>query len=200
MIPIRERTAKEGVEIHTMISARVYEGDPNQSIRILKARDYVSSCPGSIVELGCGTGDICGPFAKERDVRGYDCSPAALCEARGRFPKGNFYQAEIDSLRPRLGGTIVMCEFLEHVNDPIHLAQTWLPCFNYSVISHPLNEIALIRSGIDLSSGEHVWSFDDQDFKNWFAIGGHELIESEVFTMGSYRIVIGRGQRKGESQ
>jgi hypothetical protein len=195
MIAIRERTSKEGVDVHSNLS-RVYEGDGSHGPRIIKAREYVSNCPGAIVELGCGTGDICGPFSRERDVRGYDCSAAALCEARGRFPKASFYQSEIDSLRPRAGGVLVMCEFLEHINDPIHVAQAWLPCFEFSVISHPLNEIDLIRSGIDLSGGEHVWSYDTNDFTNWFAVGNHELVQSEVFQMGSYKIIIGRGVNK----
>lgn len=196
MISLYSRTHEEAVSKHAEINPRVYEECSNQRPRILRARDYVSETSGSIVELGCGTGDISGPFASTREVTGYDCNPSALCEARGRFPKGKFYQGNIEALRSRKCGALVLCEVLEHISDPLNLVDRWLPQAEYSVISHPLNEIALYRQGIDLSEGEHQWSFDRDDFEKWFELGGHRLVKSEVFQMGAYTVVIGLGKRE----
>lgn len=165
---------------------RLYEHDNCQAPRIKKAREYVSRCePASIVEFGCGTGDICGPWGFL--VHGIDANPESLAIARARYPLGNWNN---DST-PHLCDVIVLCEVLEHLEDPAGLVRKWLPRAKNSVISHPLNE----SLNSPLSGGEHQWSISEKDFDGWFEIGGHELVEKEQFQMGAYTIIIGRGRR-----
>lgn len=141
-----------------------------------------------ITELGCGTCDISGSFSFRNDVYAYDCNPEALEIALDRFPllkaTGPIPEAEPCDI-------LILCEFLEHIPDPLTLIKAWLPLAGEVVISHPLNG-DLVR---DLSGGEHQWSYNEEDFKRWFAIGGHEVIHQEIFQMGGYEIIIGRGKR-----
>ena len=63
--------------------------------RIERSRDYLTTCSTDerlrIIELGCGTLDISGPFSDENEVWGMECNIAAsdtervrtLAESRG---------------------------------------------------------------------------------------------------------------------
>lgn len=142
-----------------------------------------------ITELGCGTCDISGAFSFRNDVYAYDCNPAALDIAIERYP----LLCKVGPIpdEPQPSNVLIICEFLEHISDPQALVKAWLPLADEVVISHPLNG-DLVR---DLSGGEHQWSYNEEDFKQWFAIGGHEIVHQEIFQMGCYEIIIGRGKR-----
>jgi SAM-dependent methyltransferase len=148
----------------------------------------------NIVELGCGTGDISGPYAEKYKVIGLDVCAPAIEEAKVRYPQLLAHCADICTIPTLLGSILILCETLEHLANPEEICKTWLPNFEYSVISHPLE--GDVTPGVELSGGEHQWSFNRQDFENWFAIGGHELEDSCVFPMGGYNIILGRGRRK----
>jgi len=194
---LKERAADAGVEHHRKLEVRVYEGDWAQRPRIAKARALVGRAVAEvgrevhILELCCGTADISGPFAATCSVRGFDCNRAALEEAMRRFPRGAWQLAAVESLTPETCDVLILCETLEHLADPVGLVKASLPLAKHSVISHPLDE----PMGSGLSNGDHQWSFTLDDFKGWFALGGHELVEYELFEMGAYKAVIGRGRR-----
>ena len=172
---------------------RLYSEDGVQQRRIIRARGLVTLCVDQskglrIVELGCGTLDISGPFAKEHSVIGIDCNTKALEKARERWPNASVEMALPDPIPCDI---LVLCEFLEHLPDPGALVKAWLPLAKQCVISHPLDG----DLNGDLSGGEHQWSLNGADFRNWFALGGHSILNENVFRMGGYQIIMGREKR-----
>lgn len=191
MKALRKRTTEHGIAQHTAVVPRIYEIDDVQKERIERSRKLLNNCIGGrkglrIVELGCGTLDISGPFSKDQLVYGVECNQEAVQVASERWPEAHLNVLSLDS---EVCDIIVLCEFLEHIENPSELVANWLPKATHCVISHPLD--GDLKG--DLSAGEHQWSFSREDFVNWFTVGGHSLIESEVFTMGGYEIILGRG-------
>jgi hypothetical protein len=193
MKALRQRSIQDGIAVHSAIQPRVYESDSVHSFRIEQARNMVKDAIGGrkglrIVELGCGTLDISGPFSSDQNVYGVECNINAAAIASERWP---FAKINWCSLQPESCDVIVLCEFLEHIETPSELISGWLPLAKACVISHPLDGDLTD----DLSRGEHQWSFSMEDFLGWFELGGHSLVEHEVFKMGGYQIVLGRGAR-----
>jgi hypothetical protein len=193
MIALKQRDAEAGLAFHQTSEARVYFDDEVQKPRIQRSREALQKSLGAlkncrIIELGCGTLDISGPFSVEHRVCGVECNLEAGRIACERWPGAILNNI---SLQPESCEALVLCEFLEHVADPFSIVRDWLPLAKTCVISHPLNGDLTD----DLSGGEHQWSFDESDFANWFSLGGHRLIEHEVFKMGGYQIILGRGER-----
>jgi hypothetical protein len=194
MKSLQQRSPEAGITVHQSKEARVYSEDGVQKERIERSRAYLSSCIGGrkglrIVELGCGTMDISGPFSKDNLVYGVECNPESARIAVERWPDAH---VNVFSLQPEACDVLILCEFLEHIPEPSSLVSDWLPLAKQCVISHPLDGDI---TG-DLSAGEHQWSYSEEDFRNWFTIGGHELVEHEVFKMGGYQIILGRGRRQ----
>ena len=188
MKAMKERTAEAGELLHAMIAPRVYEGDWSHGERIDKTRALVAKTnAGTIIELGCGTADICGHFADNAAVWGYDCNEKALVLAMERYPS---LEVGLGIPEPRKCDCLILCEYLEHIPNPIEVIQAWLPLAKFSVISHPLDE----ELDSNLSAGEHQWSFDMEDFERWFTLGGHKLVEMEVFDM-PHKCILGLGER-----
>jgi len=166
-----------------------------QSDRVGKAREIIEAVrqddPSArkIIELGCSTGDISGYFAQTCDVIGVDVVPGAVAEAKRRYPMGRWLEARVESLTPEHCDILVLCEFLEHVADPILLAREWMPLAKHVVIGHPV-----VGSGDDPEPG-HLWAYDARDFDDWWRIGGHEMVRAYSFAMGPYQMVMGWGNR-----
>lgn len=199
MFALKPRTSEQGVDFHRTTPARIYEKDGCHGDRITKAREAVElalkladSPDPWICELGCGTGDISGHFTDRAKALLVDCNIEALKIVQQRFPLALTNVGPIDSFKPFKATVVVMCEILEHLQDPLSVVEKWLPMSEYAVISHPIDEPA----DSPLSAGEHQWSFNDFDFQLWFSMGNHELIERETFRMGSYTIALGVGKRK----
>ena len=192
MIALQRRTEEAGIIKHRAVNPRVYEEDGIHLPRILKARDYVmrvgSYANGVITELGCGAADISGHFTVAHRVHAYDCNPDSLKVARERH--GNFAATGVIP-EPHPSDVLIMCEFLEHLADPMAMVKAWLPLAQTAVISHPIEGD---MTG-DNSAGEHQWSLSEADFLGWFAAGGHEIVEQERFRMGGYNIAIARSRR-----
>lgn len=169
-----------------------------QNDRVMKARAIIARIldydgrRGSkwIVEPGCSTGDISGPFAGgNTTVYGIDVTPGAAHAARQKWPNMVVYQKEVEELDPIPCDILVLCEFLEHITDPVGFVKKWVPLAKYVVIGHPI-----VGDGSDPEPG-HPWAYYDEDFANWFPMGGHKLREAWEFPMG-YRMVIGWGERE----
>jgi hypothetical protein len=169
--------------------------EETQSDRVHKARELIANIvaadPGRklIVEPGCSSGDISGYFSADHDVMGFDIVPAAVDATRQRWPLMHVWEGEAELQLPLECDILVLCEFLEHIVDPIGFAQKWFPKAKHVVIGHPL-----VGGGEDPEHG-HVWAYESQDFDDWFTIGGYQMIEAYQFQMGSYPMVIGRGSR-----
>jgi len=190
---LKQRSADHGIQVHAAVKPRIYEQDDVQKDRIGRARKMVEAAIGGrkgirIVELGCGTMDISGPFSSAQHVYGVECNPESVAIATERYPHAHL---NVISLQPEACDVLILCEFLEHIENPSELVSNWLPLAKQCVISHPLN--GDLKE--DLSGGEHQWSFSKEDFDGWFQLGGHKLVAQEVFKMEGYQIVMGRGAR-----
>jgi hypothetical protein len=168
-----------------------------QTDRVNKARTLVSNIindyPGrtfTIVEPGCSAGDIAGFFSDVHNCYGFDIVPAAVTLSRQRYPLFHVEQAVVENVVPIECDILILCEFLEHVIDPVKLVKDWLPLAKHVVIGHPI-----VGDGSDPEPG-HMWAYTDEDYLAWFEMGGHTLVESYAFSMGYERMLIGRGQRK----
>ena len=178
--------------------ARVYAVDPIQQVRIQHARDavkkillkfkseYVSTAHSmkTIVELGCNTADISGAYSMGHVCHAWEISPQCVEYVARNFPWVKLHIEDIETATPMPCDLLILCEILEHLTDPNELVKKWLPQARYAVISSPLNG----DLEVDLSAGEHVFSFTDEDFQNFVRICGHEVIEQKAFAMGQYCI------------
>ena len=168
--------------------------EDTQAARVFKARELVGGClsslptPSNIVELGCSAGDILGIFSTLHNCLGYDVTPGAVKAARERYPKLIVIETAVENVEPHECDVLILCEFLEHIVDPIGLVEAWLPLAKTVVIGHPL-----VADGDDPEPG-HLWGYEPEDFDAWFPMGGHVLDEAYSFEMG-YHMVIGRGHR-----
>lgn len=143
----------------------------------------------SIIEPGCSAGDISGFFSESHDVWGNDVVPAAVAEARQRWPHMVVEEGVSEDFKPRGCDILVMCEFLEHIADPISFVKGWGTLAKYVVISHPL-----VGDGHDPEKG-HYWAYDIDDFRAWFEMSGHNVLYEGPFKMG-YHMILGVGVKK----
>jgi 2-polyprenyl-3-methyl-5-hydroxy-6-metoxy-1,4-benzoquinol methylase len=128
--------------------------------------------PLRIVELGCGSGDVTGPYsAPDRiystprgeihtqgiEVIGVDVVPQAVISVGQRYPNMTVLLSPVESLQPVDCDLLVMTEFLEHVADPVKITRDWMPHARWALIGHPLNE-----PDPPYEMG-HAWSYDVVD-------------------------------------
>jgi hypothetical protein len=210
---LHEKPAEEAFAHHRdNVPERVYEHDPTQSVRIAKSRALVALAlqflrgteqvlkPKRIIELGCGTADISGYFSWGHRVKGYEACPTHFPKTALRWPHmivpegkdepdRGLIQANIETLEPEACDILILCETLEHLGDPVGVCGKWLPLAKYAVISSPCRG-DFVGEGrnaqqADASGGEHVWSFDPQDFKDFLRAGAHQVLKHEEFLMGA---------------
>jgi hypothetical protein len=167
----------------------------SQTDRVMKAREIIRTILGElgkerarIVEPACSAGDISGFFSTDHDVFACDVVPYAVQLSRERYPDMDVRHSAAEDLTPEPCDILVMCEFLEHIVDPIGFVEAWMPLAQYAVIGHPL-----VRDGWDPEEG-HLWAYYPEDFDAWFTRGGHTMRQAWTFPMG-YEMVIGWGKR-----
>ena len=194
------RSQKEQVDYHLRRNDAP-EFDKGQPGRIDLARFLVDKIlkkdltrrPLKFIELGCGAGDITGPYANEVEVHGYDVVPVARETYARRWPNATFHLGQVEEAEPQECDLLVMCEFLEHVDDPISIVQKWLPLAKWAIIGHPLYE-----PNPPYETG-HIWSYTREDWYAWFEMAGHHVWERLEFPMGYYdTMVIGHSCRKDQ--
>ncbi len=197
----------DGILARQMASpARVYSNDRIQHIRILHARnavkkillafksEYVSTAHTmrTVVELGANSCDISGSISMGHHVHVWEIAPACVAYIKKTYPWVNLHTEDLEHAEPMKADLLILCEILEHLTDPNELVKKWLPLANYALISSPLRG----DLEVDLSGGEHVWSFDEADFKNFVEIGGHQIVDQTSFAMGQYVIKMMATKRK----
>lgn len=190
------------------------EFDVNQPGRIDLARFFIEKMllkdltrrPLKIVELGCGAGDVTGPYSMGMtfhttrgpidtqgiEVIGIDVVPVAKEKCNRRYPSMNFILSAVEELTPIDCDLLVMTEFLEHLADPITVADRWMGKAKWALIGHPLDE-----PDPPYEHG-HAWSYELSDWTNWFTRNNFEIWERVTFPMGYYDyMVMGHGSRRG---
>lgn len=157
-------------------------------------RKNLTERPLTFVELGCGAGDITGPYAEHRiTVHGYDVTLGAERESRIRFPAMSFHLQAVEEVEPYACDLLVMTEFLEHVVDPLKIVSDWLPLAKWAIIGHPLNE-----PDPPIEPG-HIWSYTLDDWNNWFRLGNHHIWERYLFPMSGWEnMVLGHSCRNDQ--
>jgi hypothetical protein len=178
--------------------ARVYSLDQVQRVRIANAREavkkvllllkgeYVSTAHTmkTVVELGANSCDISGHISMGHRVHVWEISPQCVEFIARTYPWVQIHAEDLETAKPMDSDLLILCEVLEHLTDPNELVKNWLPKARYALISSPLNGDL---TG-DLSGGEHVFSFAEEDFQNFAKIGGHEVLQQGTFQMGQYFI------------
>lgn len=159
--------------------------------------------PLRIVELGCGSGDISGPYSGHKvyttprgtidttgiEVIGVDFVPVAAKQLARRFPEMKFVLAAVEDLEPIECDLLIMCEFLEHLADPETIASAWMAKAKLALIGHPLDE-----PDPPYEHG-HSWSYSLQDWGDWFTRANFQIWERVMFRMGYYEMVLGHGSK-----
>lgn len=165
-----------------------------QPYRVQMARDFIASIllylgdGAKIIELGCSAGDISGPFAERNEVIGVDVTPDAVRLSRERYPAMTVIQAKTEDMPPEPCDILVLCEFLEHIVDPVGLVQNWMPLARYTVIGHPIEDPGGIEPG-------HLWSYTMDDYHKWHILGLHHEIETRQFSGPFPKMVMGTSER-----
>jgi len=191
------RTFTEQIDYH-LADGRAPEFDKGQRGRVNLARSYIKAIltkiprPLRIVELGCGSGDVSGPYAREGiEVIGVDVTQAAALACMRRWPAMTFLLSPVEKLRPTECDVLVMTEFLEHVADPKAVADAWMPLAKWAVIGHPIDE-----PDPPIEMG-HAWSYSVDDWVAWFEDRSYTVLGRTEFPMGPYpHMILGYGQRQ----
>lgn len=189
------------------------EFDQGQPGRIDLARFFIEKMlvkdlthrPLRIVELGCGAGDVTGPYSMGRryeiprgsidtkgvEVIGVDFVPIAAIKCAERWPGMTFLLSPVEDLTPVDCDLLVMTEFLEHVADPLAITDAWMPHARWALIGHPIDE-----PDPPYEHG-HSWSYSLEDWAQWFGRYNFHIWERVLFPMGSYNtMVMGHGSRR----
>jgi SAM-dependent methyltransferase len=193
------------------------EFDQGQPGRVDLARFFIEKMllkdltrrPLRIVELGCGSGDVSGPYSGTShtgaaykmprgwincqgiEVIGIDVVPVAKEKIQRRFPNMQCIVAPVESIEPMDCDLLVMTEFLEHLDNPSAITKAWMPKARMALIGHPLDEP---DPGYEHG---HSWSYDDEDWINWFRDNGFNIWERIHFPMGHWdRMVMGHGSNQ----
>lgn len=190
------------------------EFDAGQPGRIDLARMFIEKMlvkdlpyrPLRIIELGCGSGDVTGPYSfidraysmprgtidlTGIEVIGIDLVPVAGEKVMRRYPNMTFLWSPVEELKPIDCDLLVMTEFLEHVADPLAIVDAWMPHARWALIGHPLDE-----PDPPYEHG-HAWSYSMQDWADWFHRNNFHIWERVTFPMGYYEnMVMGHGSRK----
>lgn len=194
---ISDLTAEQVIAYNLRDNGNAYTVfEDTQPERVRHARQLIADIIGRdprhrhrIIELGCGAGDISGPFSHIHDVIGIDVTPGAVEKARERFPQMVVSGGNAEDLPVTSCDILVLTEFLEHIQAPVTLVGAWLPYAKYAVIGHPLNDPGGLEPG-------HVWSYTEDDFAFWHGVGGHKAIRTERFPMPPFPgMIIGSSER-----
>src|SRR5205807_79387 len=96
------------------------------------------------------------------------------------WPKGDWLLGPAEYFAVKDCDVLILCEVLEHVENPGDLVDQWLPRAKNVIISHQLDEPV----GSHLSGDVHVWSCSEKDFDNWFVRG-------DIWIPSAFRVIFG---------
>lgn len=152
-------------------SADYYSRRPRHPLWQVEARlirDFVGPARGTVVDLGCGSGDLLAALAPTRGV-GIDYNQTAIDLARAHLPDYDFRvgDASRPDLPPASADAVVSMHLIEHLADPGEAMRAW------RTILRPGGRLAMATPNGAFS---HPEEFDDSDHKHIFT--GPELAET----------------------
>lgn len=157
------------------------EGTPSRSIEFIKnvIEQYVSSAE-SILELGCGTGNVIGALDKKYKKYGLDISEGMLKKANEKFSDISFFQGDMSEFVLDQKFDLIFCVYdsINHLLDKSQWEGTFLHAFkhlvNGGIFVVDMNTISKLR---ELSQKPpYSVKFDD----NWLIMQVDEL-ENNTF-------------------
>ena len=203
---LHELTPEQILNQHRSTPLRVYEYDSDQQGRIQRSRNLVlwaikafppmpeSRQRRKIIELGAGACDISGWFSWGHDVHAYESSQAATEHVAKRWPYVKQHHGDLHEVPAEDCDILILCEILEHLPDPLKICREWMPRAGFVIISSPFNGDLNPAS----KCAEHVWSFDNADFQQFFKEGHQRILRSETFKMGGYEDWVGISRREAD--
>ncbi len=141
----------------------------------------------SVLELGCGTGDLLQALEPARGV-GIDFSPAMLHQARERHPNLEFREADIEELRS-WGETfdiIVLADVVGHLKDieetfrsmrAFCRPETRVIVSYYNFLWEPVLKFGE-RFGLKMPQEQQNW-LSSEDIENLLILSGYEVVKTQ---------------------
>lgn len=153
---------------------------PNVHADPLRFDAIAKLCTGSVLDIGCGTGDL-ADFYKGK-YHGIDISDVAINMARKiKRPHAQFDAKDVLNLNfnmPKKYDTIVLTEFLEHINENFQIIQ------KLKTLSHDNTKwIIGVPNGDMVPDKDHVRTFTVPELRKKFsALGRIKFHNYEGFT------------------
>jgi SAM-dependent methyltransferase len=178
------------------------------------AADSLQFAGHSVLDLGCGTGELSFLIAQAaRHVTGVDHDAHVIARARTRYQRENLEFVESDALAfletcGRSFDTLVLSHVLEHLDDPRALLLRLHERFTRVYIEVPdFDRSYLNRCRLDLdldlvySDSDHIWEYDRRELAELLQRCGLETIRAE-YVLGLQKVwcqTAGAGARNGET-
>jgi SAM-dependent methyltransferase len=143
----------------------------------------------SIVEIGCGTGEIIGTFPGDRVRRrvGFDISPLNIDCGRKRYPAVEFHDVDFRSCDEKFD-LLILSDILEHVPDSVAFLRDAARIGKLLLINLPLEKCFLYHFrgyGPEDSSG-HLTAYSMGDALRMFREAELQIMKwVREWTMGS---------------
>ena len=137
---------------HGEYAARRVAGSFEQAQVLLEATEFkipnlIELLPagkvlGSVLEIGCATGELIGNFPVSEGGRrtGCDISPANIEAASRRFTEVNFFAGDFASMPAADFEGVVLSDVLEHVEDDAGFLRLAAQRGTYSLVNLPLED------------------------------------------------------------
>jgi SAM-dependent methyltransferase len=158
----------------------------------------------SLLEIGCGTGDMCEVLRDTLNltkVVGIDLSTNAVKFAESRFSEIEFTQFDILNQDIHALGTfdlVISANTLEHFYDPYAIIDSFLSLCKYFIVIVPYNQPLTDGRGDD-GSGGHIVTFSYDSFNRFevvdkflfrtdgwvYSLGGEDPLQLVLILKGS---------------
>lgn len=137
---------------HSEYAARRVAGSFEQAQVLLEATEFkipnllgllpAGKVLGSVIEIGCATGELVGNFPVASGGRraGCDISPANIDAASARFADVEFYAGDFANLPAGEYEGVVLSDVLEHVEDDVAFLRRAAELGRYTLVNLPLED------------------------------------------------------------
>ena len=167
--------------LHWKERNRYYYDDQERFFRFLVSEGV------SVLELGCGTGDLLDAVKPKRGV-GIDFSPEMLKIAKGRYPQLEFREADIEQLEPwgETFDVLIMSDVIGYLQDIEETFRrlrafchhgTRIIIFYYNFLWEPVLKIGELF-GLKMPQHNPNW-LSSEDIGNLLSLAHYQVVKSE---------------------